>query len=99
MVLGKQINYKTMFYNFNIGMTLCGFEQGSFYFPTGYIFVMQNAEFAVAAFFTEFIIAVGFFIELCTPFNDFLNAVDAFFYNNFNYLFIAKAIAGNQGIF
>jgi len=33
----------------------------------------------MSAFFTEFKIAVFFFIKICTPFNDLFNSFNAFF--------------------
>ena len=57
--------------------------------------MMQNTEFTMATFFTQFIVAIAFFVKPGTPFNNFFDPLNAFFHHYLYNIFIAQSISGN----
>src|SRR5688572_32936691 len=74
-------------------------DQCTLHLHPGDIFMMQDAEFTVAAFTSELVIAVGLFIELRTPIDDLFDTLNAFLDYYFHHVRVAKAIACNERVF
>src|SRR5688572_2284444 len=60
--------------------------------------MMEDSEFAVTAFFAEFIIAILLFVELGTPFYQFADPVNAFFNHDLHNSRVTQSIPRNQSI-
>ena len=99
MVLGDDIDDKAMMDEFNIRLTVHGFQQGSFHFFPGYILMMQDPELRVPPFFSTLIIPVFFLIKLRSPVNNFLYSFRPFLHHNFHHFFIADTVTGYQRVF
>src|SRR5687768_14201517 len=99
MVLGDDINDKTMLNELNVLLFYYRIDQCTFHFFTGNILMMKDPEFRMASFFSSFIITIFFLVKPCSPVNDLLDPLWPFFDDDGHNLLIAKAVSRNQGIF
>jgi hypothetical protein len=98
VVLRDEVNGKVMLMNFYIGQLCRLFKQGSLYFPTGEVFIVQYPVFRMPSF-TPQVVVLGFIlVKASAPANDFSYALRPFFYHYFYDVPVAKAVAGIKGI-
>ena len=99
VVLGDELHHEAVGDELYIAFAANCVEQCALYFAAGHIFVMDYPEFGVAAFFPERQFAVGRFVEAGAPFDELAHPFRAFLHHNLDDLFVAKAVAGNEGVF
>ena len=99
MVLGDDVDNKTMFHHFNILLSGNCFQKRSFNFSAGDIFMMQYPEFGMTTFFSQFIFSVFILIKSGSPVNNFLNTLWTFFDHDLYGFRIAQSVTGNQRVF
>src|ERR1700730_17072907 len=87
-----------MLYDFDIFLLPDGFQQGPLDLLTRYIFVMQDAEFGMAAFFSKLEIAFRILVEPGPPVDDLLDPVGPFRHYDLHGSRITKPVARNQRI-
>lgn len=68
-----------MIQHFNIWKFVDRFQKSPFYLETGNVFMMYNPVFSMAAFSSQFEVAVFLFIKTGSPFYKFSEAMRTFF--------------------
>src|SRR6516225_8954792 len=98
MVLRDQIEDEPVFDNGDIGLLAYCLQQSTLDLPSRHVLMMQDTEFGMPTFFSQFEFSSGILVKPRAPIDDLLYTLGAFFNDNLHGVRITKPIACDQGV-
>ena len=99
VVLGDDVDGELAFFDFDVGVAACRFEQAALDFFAGVVLVVEDAEFGVAAFTVQVeAVAVLVEVEVDAVLHQFADPVGSLADGHLDHLAVADAVAGHQGV-